>query len=78
MDCETVKKWLVKNSAESENMNWCGVPFSRGFSESKPELSDVCMWIRTGGPGPNGSPGAKAPRAYAQQHHNASWTMPKT
>lgn len=22
MDCETVKKWLVKNSAESENMNW--------------------------------------------------------
>ena len=22
MDCETVRKWLVKNSAESENMNW--------------------------------------------------------
>ena len=22
VDCETVKKWLVKNSAESENMNW--------------------------------------------------------
>ena len=22
MDCETVRKWLIKNSAESENMNW--------------------------------------------------------
>jgi ariadne-1 len=22
VDCETVRKWLVKNSAESENMNW--------------------------------------------------------
>ena len=22
VDCETVKKWLVKNGAESENMNW--------------------------------------------------------
>ena len=20
--CETVRKWLIKNSAESENMNW--------------------------------------------------------
>ena len=22
VDCETVRKWLIKNSAESENMNW--------------------------------------------------------
>ena len=22
VDCATVRKWLVKNSAESENMNW--------------------------------------------------------
>ncbi len=22
LDCETVKKWVLKNSAESENLNW--------------------------------------------------------
>ena len=22
MNCETVSKWILKNSAESENMNW--------------------------------------------------------
>lgn len=22
VDCETVAKWVLKNSAESENMNW--------------------------------------------------------
>ena len=22
VDCETVKKWILKNSAESENLNW--------------------------------------------------------
>ena len=22
VDCETIKKWLIKNSAESENLNW--------------------------------------------------------
>lgn len=22
VDCETVAKWILKNSAESENMNW--------------------------------------------------------
>ena len=22
VECETVKKWLIKNSAESENLNW--------------------------------------------------------
>jgi ariadne-1 len=22
VDCETVNKWILKNSAESENMNW--------------------------------------------------------
>lgn len=23
VDCGTVSKWIMKNSAESENMNWC-------------------------------------------------------
>lgn len=22
VDCDTVSKWILKNSAESENMNW--------------------------------------------------------
>lgn len=24
VDCDTVAKWVLKNSAESENMNWYG------------------------------------------------------
>lgn len=25
VDCGTVAKWILKNSAESENMNWYGI-----------------------------------------------------
>lgn len=27
VDCSTVAKWILKNSAESENMNWYGLYF---------------------------------------------------